>query len=495
MDLFEYKNELNASSDYYSDVCYTATSDRKTDISLKDRKNKFIDDNLTYCQEDCDFSEFDSSNRTVTCSCVPKKSSLSFKDMKINLTEIYQSFIDINNIMNLNILSCYKVLLTKKGIIINFGFFSIALFVIFHLIVMIIFYAKQKEIIEKKINDIAFSINNWKLVEEKEGKEKKDKNKIDKNKKNQKSTLHTVRGNSSRKQKSQNKNKNKNFPPKKNKITKTKNKFNFGRIVKNFFKQITEGHSTIKSMDNIKKNKEEVIKKIEKIMEHNDEEKNNFPYEIAIKSDKRKFCEYYCSLLRTGHIIIFSFWYNKDYNLRLIKIDFFFINFVISYTTNALFFTDDTIHKIYEDYGYYNFFYQLPQIAYCSIICSVLNVLLRILCLSEKDIIAFKQDKTKKNLNTRLTNLRSKLNIKFILFFILALLMLLFMFYYVSVFSAVYKNTQLHLLKDTLISLGLSFLYPFVIYLIPGFLRISALSNRKNKRICLYNTCLLLQKL
>ena len=60
-------------------------------------------------------------------------------------------------------------------------------------------------------------------------------------------------------------------------------------------------------------------------------------------------------------------------------------------------------------------------------------------------------------------------------------------------FGAVYKNTQLHLLKDTLLSFGLSLLYPFLICLFPGFLRIPALSNPKNKRNCLYRLNLFIQ--
>ena len=60
-------------------------------------------------------------------------------------------------------------------------------------------------------------------------------------------------------------------------------------------------------------------------------------------------------------------------------------------------------------------------------------------------------------------------------------------------FGAIYRNTQLHLLKDILMSFGLSFLFPFVIYLIPGFFRIPSLSNRKKQRIYLYNFSKVLQ--
>ena len=60
-------------------------------------------------------------------------------------------------------------------------------------------------------------------------------------------------------------------------------------------------------------------------------------------------------------------------------------------------------------------------------------------------------------------------------------------------FGAIYRNTQLHLLKDTLISFGLSLIYPFGFYLLPGFFRISALSDHKKKRKYLYNFSKILQ--
>ena len=60
-------------------------------------------------------------------------------------------------------------------------------------------------------------------------------------------------------------------------------------------------------------------------------------------------------------------------------------------------------------------------------------------------------------------------------------------------FGVIYKNTQFHLLKDTLISFGLSLLYPFAIYLIPGFFRIQALSDPKKKKECLYKFSKILQ--
>ena len=51
----------------------------------------------------------------------------------------------------------------------------------------------------------------------------------------------------------------------------------------------------------------------------------------------------------------------------------------------------------------------------------------------------------------------------------------------------------LNLLKDTLMSFGLSLIIPFIIYLLPGMLRIHSLSNINKKRQYLYNLSKFLQ--
>ncbi len=60
-------------------------------------------------------------------------------------------------------------------------------------------------------------------------------------------------------------------------------------------------------------------------------------------------------------------------------------------------------------------------------------------------------------------------------------------------FCAIYVNTQIHLIKDTIISFVLSIISPFFIYLIPGFFRIPTLGKRKMQREYLYNFSKFLQ--
>ena len=67
--------------------------------------------------------------------------------------------------------------------------------------------------------------------------------------------------------------------------------------------------------------------------------------------------------------------------------------------------------------------------------------------------------------------------------------------YYLGCFCAVYQNTQFHLIKDTLISFGISNITPLGINLLPGLFRIPAISKKGSGKICLYVLSKLLQKL
>ena len=79
---------LNSSSGYYNDICYTTTSESGTDISLKDRKNEFISQNRTTCQDGCDFSEYDYTTKSAKCSCNVKESSSSIANIIINKNKL-----------------------------------------------------------------------------------------------------------------------------------------------------------------------------------------------------------------------------------------------------------------------------------------------------------------------------------------------------------------------------------------------------------------------
>ena len=151
------------------------------------------------------------------------------------------------------------------------------------------------------------------------------------------------------------------------------------------------------------------------------------------------------------------------------------------------------MHKIYESKGDFDLESQIPIAIYSTIISMILNYPLNFLALSNDSIINFKQYNINIENRKKGKILINNLLIKFVLYFIISFLFLLFFWYYISMFCSIYKNTQMHLLKDTLISFGLSLLIPFVIYLLPGIFRIPSLSIENKKREYLYKFSKFLQ--
>ena len=163
---------------------------------------------------------------------------------------------------------------------------------------------------------------------------------------------------------------------------------------------------------NTSSNFDELLNKVRKIMKYNDEELNNLNYNLALKTDKRNYCQYYYSLLKTKHDILSTFLNNNDYNSKIIKVHFLIFNLSLEFTINAFFFSDDTMHKIYEDKGDFDLEYQLPQIIYSSIISDVFNYFLRMLALSQDEILDFKSFDRIDNINKRQMYLIMKIKIK-----------------------------------------------------------------------------------
>ena len=485
-------DEYNSSSGYYNDICYVDKSNTNTDKIRKDKQKEYIENQKVSCQQYCEFTEYNYDLKKAKCRCNVMESSSSSADMIINGTQLYEIFKDVKNIVNINILICYKVLFTKEGIIHNIGFFIVTAIIILHLISMTIFYIKDLNKIKKTIKTITFGINHWDLIEAEVIKKKEEtiRNTTKHSKTQRVKNSNILNANENKKKRLSSISKKEDKLIKQNKKL-NRNGTNKTNNLKNKSKQDTSNAFLKKS----EINKRTIIEKVKKIMEYNSRELNQLTYQLAIKYDQRTFSEYYISLIQTKHPLIFSFYSSKDYNSRIIKINLFFSSFVIYYFINTLFFSDNTMHKIYENKGKYKILYRLPQIVYSTLISYVLNALLKVLALSEELILEFKRNKSKKDVNRRKINLTNKLNIRFIFYFIINFIFVMFFWYYLSMFCAIYIHTQTHLIKDTLISFGSSLLYPLGLYLIPAFLRIPALSNKKNKRKYLYDLSKLFQRI
>ena len=420
---------------------------------------------MTLCEEKCDLIEYDSKKEKVKCSCDIKLSIPLDHNIKFNKNEFFKSFTDVENIFNIDVVKCYKVVFKIKSLIKNYGFFIAGSVFIIYIITLIIFNNISYKKIKNEIYEIMYAIKHLgNPIRKKKLKKKKQKGKKNNNNNKyiEKNDLKIYDCNIDEKNL--------------NKIDNEKNKNNkeqFDKYIENSLYKIY-----LKNNFNSDENKQNIYKTLFK----EDFELNSLDYEEAIKLDQRIYCQYYLSLLKYNHPILFSFGFYNDYNSKIIKIFLFFFFLCFDLSINALFFTDDTMHKIYQDKGKFNFLYQIPQILYSTLISRFIDSIIKKFALSQDDIIELKQVKLKDDLEIKCQKLLRTLKIKFIIFFVLSFIILISLWYYITCFCGIYVNTQIHLFKDSLISLITSLLLPFCLCLIPGILRVSSL-RKTNKKL------------
>lgn len=215
-----------------------------------------------------------------------------------------------------------------------------------------------------------------------------------------------------------------------------------------------------------------------------DEELNDMKYKEAEMYDKRGFCRFYYSILKYDQLIIFTFFNNTDFNLKILKISMFLFGFAMFLTFNALFYTDSSMSHNYHQKGKFDFIYSLPKTLFSTIACAIINFLLKFLSLSQSDVKKIKEEKNLDMAKKHTQKFIKCLAVKIFFFFSLVIIFLFLFWYYDTAFCSVYKNTQKHLIIDTLTSFLLSMIYPFGICFATACVRILALRKKCSCLFC-----------
>ena len=203
--------------------------------------------------------------------------------------------------------------------------------------------------------------------------------------------------------------------------------------------------------------------------------------------DNRPFSQIYWFILKRNQLILFTFFSWNDYNLYYIKLARFIFLVCTDMAMNVFFFSDDSMHKIYLNYGKYNFIQQIPQIIYSTAISQLLELFLSYLCMTDKHIYQIKELGKNRINKEKILEVLKCMKIKLIIFHIFIFIFFVFYWYLISAFCAVYENTQIIFLKDSASSFLTGLLYPFILYIFPAFLRIIALKDKKEKKSkCIY---------
>ena len=180
-------DKVNQSSNYYNHIYYTYTSEDGTDISLSDRKKDFVNNNLTVCEEDCDFTSYNYTTGKAICSCKVKvNSTTKIGDIIIDKDKLYKSFTNFKNIANINVLKCYKLIFELDAYKYNYANLIMISIILLFLVTFLIFICKGYYNL-KKIFDIIvyFKLNKY-LVKQFLKKQNQEEKKLKQKKKSKK---------------------------------------------------------------------------------------------------------------------------------------------------------------------------------------------------------------------------------------------------------------------------------------------------------------------
>ena len=545
-DLASYGYDIYNSNDaFYTDVCTPFTSEDNTDIPLEERKKAFYQ-NYSFCESGCEYNGINLATNKVNCTCkVKTEVSMELNDFSFN--DLGEKFKSVFSDSNIKVVKCYKLVFNFNNLIKNSGSWVIIGIFISEIILVVIYGLSGLSPIVKTILSLIETKNQRQdsspiikiLGKTEEPKQSKSINEnCPFNPPSKKSNLKRTKYSRDEISEIQiNIENNFNNIPEKNKKNvaiknirtfnveksnklsfysedsespisrqKTRNLKNTKIILKNqsFFlndDQTKKTMDTLREIDTISKYSSNELfsnqflfnsqcDKLEEKLKYSNEEINQMSFDDALINDNRGFCSYYYSILCYSQLILFTFVLKTDYNLKILKISMFFIGFAIFLTFNTLFYTDSTMSHYYHNKGVIDILYSLPKTIFSSIFCAIITFLLKFLSLSQKNVQAIKEEKDRNKAQQLSSKFLKCIKIKVSVFYIILFILLIVFWYYVSAFCVVYKNTQKHLLKDTLMSFCFSMLYPFAICFITACFRIWGLTSKTK---CLYTTSKILQ--
>ena len=204
---------------------------------------------------------------------------------------------------------------------------------------------------------------------------------------------------------------------------------------------------------------------------------------MVTSKDLLSYLMTYWNYLKFKQIILFTFFTQSKGILRSTKVALFilFIAFYMAFT--ALFFNDSIMRALYIYKGNANAAVHIPNIILSSICSFIAGLIVRYVCLNERDISKVLMENHPKDREEMANKVKKSSKIKLLILYAVSGVLILLCWYYVSAFCAVFKNSQKNYLINLLICFLVCNLWPFVTCWIPTIMRRKALDNNNE---CLY---------
>ena len=525
---------------FYTDKCSGAYIDNN-DITLTDRKKYYYPENISLCNDSCNYVGVDFDTQRFTCECEISynySSGNNNNDNNNNEEEItYLQY--LLSFVNYKIFACYSLFFNSKNFKSNIGFYISAGTLLFCLIQMILFLVfGLKDIKIKIMENIPNKLKIKKALKDqmqrKEdlitlNKEKQINNPI-KHKKNQKLNIYDLnKGDIKNKHKKtsvqkgskesqidlNNKSISDIIKTKNKKLTKTKTIIN-NRNAQNttdikllLFISKTEKKKTnnkilkksitmkqnrnkkkyISFKNNVKYNtKRQKIKSLTEVygfVNYNTDDQvdgkeiNRVPFSQALRIDKRDCCQIFLSYLAKEIDIIKIFYYRSPYDHISIALSLYAFESCVDLAFNCFLCTDEIVSQKYHNKGSLKFLTSLSISLLSNIISSLIVFLIeKIVDYGDKLEYIVKEIYKKSNYFYAYMIFKKYLIIKLTFFFILETLFNIIMCYFLMIFCTIYHKIQRSIIINYILGICQSLLLSLLMAIFSSFIRFLSLKYK-----------------
>ena len=180
--------KYDPNSEYYNDECSVSTSEDGTDMTLSDRQKEYNDNNMSLCENKCNFTEYNISSKKSVCMCEIKSKIYTISEILESKETVSKDF-NIENTTessssSVNLMKCYNTLFSKLGLLKNLGNYILLLMIVIFSASSIFFYKVGYVLLDNDIKQILLikekneeNINIYNYTQKKDSKELKSKKK------------------------------------------------------------------------------------------------------------------------------------------------------------------------------------------------------------------------------------------------------------------------------------------------------------------------------
>ena len=150
------QNDPNSA--FYNDICNTYTSEDGKDLTLSARKKNYINNKLTVCEENCEFTGYNKTTEKAKCSCKVKTDFVNkISENNFNEIKLYEIFTDFNNIFNIRVLKCMNLIFTIKAFKENYAnIILVVIITLFYICLFVFIFRSYNHDIKYYVNAIIY---------------------------------------------------------------------------------------------------------------------------------------------------------------------------------------------------------------------------------------------------------------------------------------------------------------------------------------------------